>query len=221
LSRVLESPEKPCVFILGGAKADDALEISRYILENEIADQVLPGGVAGHVFLVAKGFNIGKPNMDFLEKKELLGFVPGIKKLMEKYPNKIKVPSDVATAVNSKRKEISVNELPTDYPIFDIGEITAENYAKIIRNAKSIVISGPVGVYEKEEFMLGTRQVFMAVAESKGFSLAGGGHTVAAIHEFGLSDKISYISTAGGALIDFLMGKKLPAIKALEESAAR
>jgi phosphoglycerate kinase len=221
LSRVLESPEKPCVFILGGAKADDALEISRYILENEIADQVLPGGVAGHVFLVAKGFNIGKPNMDFLEKKELLGFVPGIKKLMEKYPNKIKVPSDVAIAVNSKRKEISVNELPTDYPIFDIGEITAENYAKIIRNAKSIVISGPVGVYEKEEFMLGTRQVFMAVAESKGFSLAGGGHTVAAIHEFGLSDKISYISTAGGALIDFLMGKKLPAIKALEESAAR
>jgi phosphoglycerate kinase len=221
LSRVFESPEKPCVFILGGAKADDALEISRYILENEIADQVLTGGVAGHVFLVAKGFNLGKPNMDFLEKKELLGFVPGIKKLMEKYPNKIKVPSDVATAVNSKRKEISVDELPTDYPIFDIGESTAEDYTRIIRSAKSIVISGPVGVYENEEFMLGTRQVLMAVAESQGFSLAGGGHTVAAIHEFGLSDKISYISTAGGALIDFLMGKKLPAIKALEESAPR
>jgi phosphoglycerate kinase len=221
LAKVLESPEKPCVFILGGAKADDALEISRYVLDNGIADFVLTGGVAGHVFLVARGFNLGKPNMDFLERKELLGFVPGIRELMERYPDEIKVPLDVAVEVEGKRKEISVDELPVDYPIFDIGAITVESYARIIRDAKSIVISGPVGVYENSEFVFGTKGVFGEVANSQAFSLAGGGHTVAALQELGLSDKISYISTAGGALIEFLMGKKLPGVVALEKAATR
>ena len=221
LAKVLESPEKPCVFILGGAKADDALEISRYVLDNGIADFVLTGGVAGHVFLVARGFNLGKPNMDFLERKELLGFVPGIRELMERYPDEIKVPLDVAVEVEGKRKEISVDELPVDYPIFDIGAITVESYARIIRDAKSIVISGPVGVYENSEFVFGTKGIFGEVANSEGFSLAGGGHTVAALQELGLSDKISYISTAGGALIEFLMGKKLPGVVALEKAATR
>jgi len=221
LSRVLESPEKPCVFILGGAKGDDALEISRYVLDNGIADFVLTGGVAGHVFLVARGFDLGKSNMDFLEQKELLGFVPGIQELLQKYPDEVKVPLDIAVEVGDKRKEISVDELPTDYPIFDIGAITVESYARIIKSAKSIVVSGPMGVYENSEFIFGTKRIFSEVADSQGFSLAGGGHTVAALQELGLSDKISYISTAGGALIEFLMGKKLPGVIALEEAAAR
>jgi len=136
LSRVLENPEKPCVFILGGAKGDDALEISKYVLDNGIADHVLTGGVAGHVFLVARGFDLGKPNMNFLERKELLDFVPGIRELMQRFPDKIKVPLDVAVEVDSKRKEISVDELPTDYPIFDVGAITVESYGAIIRDAQ-------------------------------------------------------------------------------------
>jgi phosphoglycerate kinase len=221
LGRVLESPEKPCVFILGGAKGDDALEISKYVLDNGIADYVLTGGVAGHVFLVARGFDLGKLNMDFLKRKELLGFVPGIRELMQKYPDEIKVPLDIAVEVGGKRKEISVDELPTDYPIFDIGAITVESYARIIRSAKSIVVSGPMGVYENSEFIYGTKGIFGEVANSQGFSLAGGGHTVAALQELGLSGKISYISTAGGALIEFLMGKKLPGVVALEKAATR
>ncbi|MDH5753752.1 MAG: phosphoglycerate kinase [Candidatus Bathyarchaeota archaeon] len=221
LSRVLENPEKPCVFILGGAKADDALEISKYVLDNGIADYVLTGGVAGQVFLVARGFDLGKPNMRFLERKELLGFVPGIKLLMQRYPDKIKVPLDVAVEVDDKRKEISVDKLPTDYLIFDVGAKTVEDYAKIIRSAKSIVVSGPMGVYENSEFVFGTKRIFGEVADSHGFSLAGGGHTVAALQELGLSSKISYISTAGGALIEFLMGKKLPGVVALEKAATR
>ena len=221
LSRVLESPEKPCVFILGGAKADDALEISRYVLDNGVADFVLTGGVAGQVFLVANGFDLGKVNMDFLERKELLGFVVGMKELMERYPDEIKVPLDIAVEVGGKRKEISVDELPTDYPIFDVGAITVESYARVIRDAKSIVVSGPMGVYENSEFIFGTKGIFGEVADSQGFSLAGGGHTVAALQELGLSDKISYISTAGGALIEFLMGKKLPGIVALEKAATK
>jgi len=221
LSRVLESPEKPCVFILGGAKADDALEISKYVLDKGVADFVLTGGVAGHVFLVARGFDLGKPNMEFLERKELWGFVSGIKELMQRYPDRIKVPLDVAVEVDGKRKEIGVDELPTKYPIFDIGAITVESYGKIIRDARSIVVSGPLGVYENSEFVYGTKRIFKEVANSQAFSLAGGGHTVAALQELGLSDKISYISTAGGALIEFLMGKKLPGVVALQKAAAR
>jgi len=221
LGRVLESPEKPCVFILGGAKADDSLEISRYVLNNRIADYVLTGGVVGHVFLAANGFDLCKSNMDFLEKKELMGLVPGIKELMQRFPDKIKIPKDIAVEVNGKRKEIFVNELPVDYPIFDIGAKTVEDYSKIISGAKSIVVSGPMGVFENSEFIFGTKTIFEKIADSKAFSLAGGGHTIAALQELGLSNKISYVSTAGGALIEFLMGKKLPGVVALEKAAAR
>jgi phosphoglycerate kinase len=221
LGKVLENPEKPCIFILGGAKADDSLEISKYVLDKEIANYVLTGGVVGQVFLAAKGVDLGKPNMDYLEKKELMSFLPGIKALIQKYPDRIKTPLDMAVEVKGKRKEISVDELPTEYPTYDIGAKTVDDYAKIIRKAKSIVISGPMGVYENKEFSFGPKKILEEIANSKAFSLAGGGHTISAIEEFGLTKKISYISTAGGALIEFLMGKKLPGVVALEKAAAR
>jgi len=220
LGRILEKPEKPCLFILGGAKADDSLEISRYVLNNNIADYVLTGGVVSQVFLAAKGLDLGKQNMTFLEKKELMGLVPGVKELMQKYPNKIKVPKDVAIEVNGKREEISVGNLPTDHSIFDIGSKTVEDYGKIIHKAKSIVISGPMGVFENSEFAFGTKKILEEITDSKAFSLAGGGHTIAALQEYGLTNKISYVSTAGGALIEFLMGKKLPGVVALEKAAS-
>ena len=221
LSKVLENPEKPCVYILGGAKADDSLQISKYVLDNNIADHVLTGGITGHLFLVARGYDLGKPNMELLEKKELMGLVPGIKELMEKYPGKIETPVDLAVEVEGKRKEIAVEELPTEHPIYDIGTKTIEKYSQIISNAKSIVFSGPPGVYEKEEFLKGTKGLFEAIASSNAFSLVGGGHSVAAVHSLGLADKMSYISTAGGALIEFLMGKELPGVAALEKAASR
>jgi phosphoglycerate kinase len=221
LSKVLESPEKPCVFVLGGAKADDSLEISTYVLNNRIADCILTGGVVGQVFMVARGFVLGKPNMDFLEKKELMGLAPGIKELIQKFPDKIKTPADFAVEVNGKRKELAADELPTNYLIFDVGAKTVEDYSKVIKNAKSIVVSGPMGVYENSEFSFGTKKIFEAIANSKAFSLAGGGHTIAALQEFGLSNKISYVSTAGGALIEFLMGKKLPGVEALEKATRK
>jgi phosphoglycerate kinase len=216
LSRALETPEKPCVYVMGGAKADDSLEISKYVLGNDIADYVVVGGVTSQLFLAAKGVNLGKTTMDFLSKKELTGLIPGIKALMQKYPGGIAIPVDVALDVNGKRKEITVDQLPTEFSIFDIGTKTSKNYAEIISKAKSIVVSGPMGVYENKEFNYGTKKVFEAIADSKAFSLAGGGNTIAAIQEYGLTKKISYISTAGGALIEFLMGKKLPGVVALE-----
>jgi phosphoglycerate kinase len=218
LSRALEKPEKPCVYVMGGAKADDSLEISKYVLSNGIADYVIVGGVTAQLFLASKGIDLGKSNMAFLAKKELNGLIPGIQALIKQYPEKVVVPVDLALDVNGKRKEISVTQLPTEYSVFDIGTKTVEKYAKLISGAKSIVVSGPMGVYENEEFSYGTQGVFEAIAASKGFSLAGGGNTIAAIQEYGLSKKIGYISTAGGALIEFLMGKKLPGVVALENA---
>jgi len=221
LGKVLEKPEKPCVFIMGGAKADDSLAISNYVLENKVADYVLTGGVVGQVFLAAKGVDLGKGNMAFLAKQDLTNLMPGIKELQQKYPGKIETPEDVAVESNGKRKEITVEKLPTDQPIFDIGTRTIEKYVKIIGCARSVVVSGPMGVYENAEFRMGTKRILEAIADSKAFSLAGGGHTIGALQEFGLSRRISYISTAGGALIEFLMGRKLPGVVALENAAAR
>jgi len=221
LGKVLEKPEKPCIFILGGAKADDSLEISKYVLDNKIADYVLTGGVVGQVFLAAKGIDLGKPTMEFLKQQKLLDLLPGIKELEKRYPEKINVPKDVAVEANGKRKEIPTEKLPTDCSVFDIGAKTVEDYGRTIRNAKTIVVSGPMGVYENSEFSFGTKRILEEIANSKAYSLAGGGHTIGALQEFKLSNKISYVSTAGGALIEFLMGKKLPGVTALEEAATR
>jgi phosphoglycerate kinase len=221
LGKVLEKPDKPCVFILGGAKADDSLEISKYVLDNGIADSILTGGVVGQVFLAAKGIDIGKPNMEFLKQQETMDLIPGISQLIKEHPDKIRTPKDVAVENNGKRQEIAVEELPTERSIFDIGSKTVEDYSKWISQAKTIVVSGPMGKYEDKEFSYGTKKIFEEIAKSKAFSLAGGGHTIGALEEFGLSKKISYISTAGGALIEFLMGKKLPGVAALEKAASR
>ena len=221
LAKALESPEKPCVYILGGAKADDALRISKYVLDNNIADYILTGGVAGHLFLVAKGLDLGRLNIEFLQKKKLMEFVQGIRELIREYPERIKTAPDLAIDVDGKRREISVEELPTDYSLCDIGTKTIQQYAEIIEKAKSIVVSGPVGIFENEEFAKGTKMILEAVANSQAFSLVGGGHTVAAVKQLALEQKMGYISTAGGALIEFLMGEELPGVAALEEAAKR
>lgn len=221
LSKTLESPKKPCAYILGGAKADDALEISKHVLDNNIADHVLTGGVAGHLFLVALGVDLGKPNLEYLKKKDLMGFAEGISELLKKHSDRIKTPSDLAINVDGKRKEITLEELPTKHVISDIGTETIQSYSEIIKKAKSIVISGPVGIFENEEFRRGTKEILEAVAKSEAFVLVGGGHTVAAVEQLNLEEKMGYVSTAGGALIEFLMGKKLPGVAALEAATKK
>ena len=221
LNKVVHNPEKPCVYVLGGAKADDALKISQYVLKNGIADHVLTGGVVGNLFLASKGVDVGKSNMELLEKKELTQFVPGISELMKKYPKSIEVPLDFAVEADGKRIEILVSKLPTKHAAYDIGHETVKMYSGIVKGAKSIVVSGPMGVFENKAFIYGTAEIFRAVAASRAFSLVGGGHSIAAVEKLGLSKKMSYISTAGGALIEFLMGEQLPGIVALEKAAAR
>ncbi|MCL2134086.1 MAG: phosphoglycerate kinase [Candidatus Bathyarchaeota archaeon] len=213
--KALEKPHHPCVYVLGGAKADDSLEISKYILNNNVADNLLLGGIISQLFMAAKGISLGKGTMDFLAKKELLHLVPGIRDLLAKHPDKIVLPIDVALNVDDKRVEIPTNQLPSEYPIFDIGAKTVEKYVQILSKAQSIVVSGPLGVYENKDFCYGSKTIFETIANSNVLSLAGGGNTIAAIDQFGLTNKIRYISTAGGALVEALMGKKLPGVTAL------
>ena len=214
--KALEKSHRPCVYVLGGAKADDSLEISKYILNNNIADYLLLGGIISQLFMAAKGVSLGKGTMDYLAKKDLLHLIPGIQELLLKHPDKIILPVDIALNVDNKRVEVSITQLPSEYPIFDIGIKTVENYVNILSKAQSIVVSGPLGVYENIDFCYGTKTIFETIANSNVLSLAGGGNTIAAIDKYGLTNKIRFISTAGGALVEALMGKKLPGVIALE-----
>jgi phosphoglycerate kinase len=206
---------------MGGAKADDAAAISKYVLGHDTADYVLTGGVIGNLFLHAKGVKIGDENTQFLDKKGFLQYLPEIQELYKKFDGKILVPQDFGIEVNGKRKDITTDYLPTKYSMLDIGPNTVKEYSKIIEKAKIIVVSGPMGVYERDEFMLGTKGVFTAVANSKAFSVVGGGNTIEAVDKLGLSKKVSYISTGGGALMEFLTGKVLPGVEALEKAAKK
>jgi len=221
LAKVSSSPEKPCVYVLGGAKADDSLAITRHVLSKSIAEYVLTGGLVGQLFLHAAGHDLGPINTKFIKEQKLDQLVDDIKKVLSNYSDRIMLPLDFAVDKDGERVEISVKELPTDYQIMDIGEKTIDEYCKILSSAKSIFISGPLGVFEREQFTKGTRRVLSAAAEGGKFTVAGGGHTVAAIEKFGLRDKLSYVSTAGGALIEFLMGRELPGVEALKEAAKR
>ena len=218
LEKVTTARETPCLYILGGAKADDSAAITEYVLSKGTADNVLTGGVVGHLFLYAKGYDIGETNRKYLEEKGFTTIIPKIQDLFKRFDGKIVLPDDLAVEVDGKRREIDVSELPTSYPIYDIGSKAIEKYASMLKKAKAIVVNGPMGVYENREFLKGTKGVFEAIAESKAFSVAGGGHTVGALDELGLQKRISYVSTGGGALMEYLTGKTLPGVDALEKA---
>jgi len=221
LIRAKAAREKPCIYVMGGAKAEDAAAISDYVLSNKKADYVLTGGVIGHLFLYAKGVDIGEPNIQYLEKKDFLQYIPKIKELYTKFNDQIFTPQDFAVDFNGKRKEIDLEDLPTEFPIFDIGSKTVKTYSELLKNSKIIVISGPMGVYERTEFIKGTKGVFEAITKTKAFTVSGGGNTIEALEKLGLSQNISYISTGGGALMEFLTGKTLPGVDALIRAAKR
>ncbi|MDO9538344.1 MAG: phosphoglycerate kinase, partial [Thermoplasmata archaeon] len=209
--------------ILGGAKVDDSIDVMKYMLENGMLSEALTGGVVANIFMVAQGIDLGKPSMDFLEKEvpEWQKLVKFAKELLAKYPDKIVVPRDVALNENNERGEIPSKQLPSKFPIFDIGLETTVEYINWIMKAKRCMLNGPMGVFELEEFTFGTREVLWAMAESECFSVAGGGHTAAAVEKFGLGDGIDHVSTGGGALINFLTGKELPVVEALKRSKKR
>jgi phosphoglycerate kinase len=215
LDKVMRGEEKPCVYVLGGAKAEDGAAVCEYVLGHGTADYVLAGGVIGHLFLHAKGVALGETTVDFLKRKNFLQYVPKIQELLMKYHSEIIMPVDFGVDAEGKREDIELQDLPSAYPILDIGLKTVEIFNQILEKAKIIVLSGPIGVYERNEFLLGTKGIFEKVAKSPAFSVTGGGNTIEALEKLGLTDNISYISTGGGALMEYLTGKTLPGIQAL------
>jgi phosphoglycerate kinase len=208
------------VYVLGGAKVDDSISVTRNVLDKNIATRVLVTGVVATVFLAASGLDIGRPNVDFLEKSELIDEVPRAQEILKKYDGKVLLPGDVAVNKDGKRAEINVRQLPTDYMISDVGHETIANFSDIIRHADKVILNGPAGIFENPEFATGTKDILMAATKAK-FSIVGGGHSSAAVEEMGIEDKITHVSTGGGAAIDFLSGKPMPAIDALKAAKKR
>lgn len=217
LSKALKEPARPMVAIVAGSKVSTKLTILESLADK--VDQLIVGGGIANTFLLAQGKNIGQS----LAEPDL---VDEAKKIMEKMAKKggaVPLPVDVVCAkelsANAKATAKSIDEVAADDMILDIGEQSAKALADVLKKAGTIVWNGPVGVFEFEAFSQGTKAVSLAVAESQGFSIAGGGDTLAAIAQFGITDEIGYISTGGGAFLEFLEGKKLPAVVALERFA--
>ena len=221
LEKVVHAPEKPSVFLFGGAKFADGIVTIDRLLTNTTADHVLLTGLTANAFLKAKGVNLGKKNEEAFGEEGTPEIFAEIKNVYNKFEKQIHLPVDFAVEENGMRKEIPLANLPTEHNLFDIGEKTIHQYKKILEPAKTIFISGPCGVYENPLFRKGTEEIFNYITSSKAFSIAGGGHTVAAIEQMKLRGKISHISTGGGALEKFMMGEKLAVVEALKTAKQR
>jgi phosphoglycerate kinase len=217
LGKALDNPARPMAAIVGGSKVSTKLTVLESL--SKVVDQLIPGGGIANTFIAASGYNVGKS----LYEQDL---VPEAKRLMEAASAKggeIPVPTDVVVGKEfSESAEAvvkKVEDVADDDMIFDIGPETAARYAGMMKDAGTIVWNGPVGVFEFDQFGEGTRILGEAIAASDAFSIAGGGDTLAAVDKYNIASKISYISTGGGAFLEFLEGKKLPAVAMLEERA--
>lgn len=218
LSGILENPQRPCVFILGGAKIQDAFLMMERVLKNNVADKVLTGGLVGNIMLTAAGRNLGAPSLDFLKKNNIEGYIDVAQGLLQIYKDRVLLPVDVAY-VAEKRVEADVHALPVNYPIVDIGAKTVTMYVKTIGKAACIFANGPLGVFEEEQSEYGTRAVWQSLAEARGLTVLGGGDSLTAINKYNLYDRLTHVCTGGGALVRFLSGEELPVIAALKRSA--
>ncbi|HEX4976072.1 MAG TPA: phosphoglycerate kinase [Pseudomonadales bacterium] len=210
LGKALEHPERPLLAIVGGSKVSSKLTVLESLVS--VVDQLIVGGGIANTFLVAKGFNVGKS----LYEPEL---VDAAKRLLTQID--IPLPTDVVVAKEFSEQAVAtlkaVDQVADDEMILDIGPQTSRHFSQLLLAAKTIVWNGPVGVFEIEQFSAGTKALSLAIAESSAFSIAGGGDTLAAVDKYEIADKVSYISTGGGAFLEFLEGKELPAVAILKQ----
>ena len=213
--KAMNNPQRPLVAIIGGAKVSGKLEMLENILKK--VDAILIGGGMAFTFLKAQGLEVGKS----LVEDDLIETAKTILQQAQERGVKIVLPSDCVAAREVKScvpyKTLSVKEITPDLMGLDIGPATINEFGSVIKAAKTIVWNGPMGVFEIEEFSRGTFSVINQIAESHAMSMVGGGDTDAALHKSGKTDKMSFVSTAGGAFMEMLEGKVLPAIKALDK----
>ena len=213
LGKVMDNPARPMVAIVGGSKVSTKLTVLNSL--SKIADQLVVGGGIANTFIAAQGNNVGKSlyEQDLIDEAKKIASETTIPEIIDVVTGK-----EFSESAAAETKDVS--EVAADDMIFDFGPKSSEKLVEIIKNAKTILWNGPVGVFEFDQFAKGTEIMAKAIAESEAFSIAGGGDTISAIQKFGITDKVSYISTGGGAFLEFVEGKKLPAVEILEKRAA-
>lgn len=219
VSGVMETPERPCLFVLGGAKISDAFLMMKTVLGRGTADKVITGGLVANIFLLAKGEKIGDGSYSFIEKSGYTEFIEKAKVLLEQFGDKIILPTDLAWTKDGKREEGKLGSIPSEIGAVDIGTETIKKYKNEIMNAKTVFVNGPMGVFEETLTENGTKEIWSALAETKAYTVLGGGDSITATEKYGLADKMGYICTGGGALIRFLTGEELPVVKALRHGS--
>lgn len=218
LGKALDNPARPMVAIVGGSKVSTKLTVLESL--SKVVDQLIVGGGIANTFIAAAGSNVGKS----LYEEDLIDTCKKLTADAQSRGGDIPVPTDVVCGKEFSETAAAelkpASDVSDDDMIFDIGPDSARALAEVLKSAGTIVWNGPVGVFEFDQFGEGTKAISMAIAESDAFSIAGGGDTLAAVDKYNIADKVSYISTGGGAFLEFLEGKKLPAVAILEERAA-
>jgi phosphoglycerate kinase len=216
LDEIVTVAKAPHVVVLGGAKVPDRIESIRMLIRNGRADSILLTGIIGNVFMRAQS-RIRYP-LGIRDEDEIVRTAHG---LLGEYPDVFFTPVDVAVESGGERLELDVRNLTSGDRIYDVGTKTVDHYSRIIASAGTAFISGPAGYFEKEGYEVGTRRLLEAVASSMATTIVSGGHLTSPLKRYGLDTHINHISTAGGALVRYLAGVKLPMIRALEDAAAR
>ena len=216
LNKILDVAKGIYATVLGGAKISDRLEAIDTLIANNRADKVLLTGMVGNVFLKAAG-QLGSP----LEIQNETRYVKQAKKILANHPDVFELPKDVAIKSNESRVEVTIKELEINDKILDIGSDTIDNYSRIIRSSGTIFMNGPPGMFEDHRFSKGTEELLRAMTSSLGTTIVSGGHLSAALERIGRKELIDHVSTAGGALVLFLAGKKLPLFEVLDKAARR
>ena len=216
LHSVMTSAKKPLVFVLGGAKISDAFGMMGKVLKDGVADKIVACGVTGVVMRLAQGIKVGGAYEKWLKDRDLLVFVEQAKELLKDYSDKFVLPVDFAYEKEGKRAEIDLENLPHETAmLLDVGTKSVAIFEEVLSEAGTIFVNGPAGVYENELFAYGTDKIWKAIASSSAYSVIGGGDTVTAASKFIDLKDVSYVCTAGGAMVRFLSGKKLPLIEAM------
>ena len=217
LEKALKEPKKPMAAIVGGSKVSTKLSVLHNLV-NKVEILVVGGGIA-NTFIKASGYNVGKSlyEEDLVEEAQQIMAEAKVQGVIVPIPVDVRVAKEFSETAEATIKNVA--DVADDEQILDIGPKSAENIAKLLKDANTILWNGPLGVFEFDNFGEGTKALSLAIADSNGFSVAGGGDTIAAIEKYDIEDKVSYISTAGGAFLEFLEGKKLPAVEILKEKA--
>lgn len=217
LSRVLSGAPRPVVVVLGGTKVDDSIDVARHVLSSGVADTVVAIGVVANLFYLARNLSIGEPSRALIDQLGYMPLVDTARALLAAHGDRIVLPDTVAVRENGARVEYPAGKVPSDAQVMDAGTAAVASLGSVLSSAGTVVFNGPAGVFEDPAFALGTHGLLRAAAGAE-FSVIGGGHTAAVVEKLGIDDRFTHISTGGGACIQFLTGRTLPAVEALARS---